>query len=332
MRGRFLLGTALSAVFAILIIRQLNFTQLVSSLQSAQYSFLIMAVLSLISTLIIRSWRWRYLLEPIKQPIGGLNLLSATSIGAMADMLFPARTGDIIRAYLIGQKEEVSNVSSLATLVVEKIFDISTIVVIAVLVLVSMSFSVEGRRTLPAGFEGGVYVSIPILLLVFGGWWFILTKTNQVIRLTRLCLAFLPEKWLKRIIEMLHAFVLGLKSVQEGRRLVYILVLSALLWSAFALSNFFVLNSLGLQLPIYASFVFLIFQILGVTIPSSPGFIGTYHAAVVIGFTIFQISQDLALSVAIIMHAAFFFPFIILGLIFLWRENLSFSKLWSVKA
>ena len=50
----------------------------------------------------------------------------------------------------------------------------------------------------------------------------------------------------------------------------------------------------------------------------------------VAAFTAFDVSQEMALSVAITMHAAFFFPFIVAGLFFLWRENLSMGTLISM--
>jgi hypothetical protein len=67
-------------------------------------------------------------------------------------------------------------------------------------------------------------------------------------------------------------------------------------------------------------------------VPSAPGYIGTFHAAVVAGLALFQVSQELALSMAIMMHATFFFPFIILGLYFLWGESLSLRDLRAVQA
>ncbi len=129
---------------------------------------------------------------------------------------------------------------------------------------------------------------------------------------------------------MLDDFASGLQTIKKGRHLFAVLALSIVLWSTFALSNFLVFRSFSLDLPYYAPFFFLVFQVLGVTLPSSPGFIGTYHAAVVVDFTSFDVSHERALSVAITMHAAFFFPFIAAGLFFLWRENLSMRTLISV--
>ena len=94
-----------------------------------------------------------------------------------------------------------------------------------------------------------------------------------------------------------------------------------------AFSNLLIFYAFDLHLPMFAAFFILMVQILGVLIPSSPGFVGTYHAAVVAGLAVFEVTQELALSIAILMHAAFFFPCILVGLIFLWGENLTLREL-----
>jgi uncharacterized membrane protein YbhN (UPF0104 family) len=93
-----------------------------------------------------------------------------------------------------------------------------------------------------------------------------------------------------------------------------------------------VLQAFGLRFPAYAIGLILVLQTFGATIPSGPGFIGTYHAAVMVGLAVFGITHELALSVALAMHASFFFPFIVVGLIFLWKESLSLHDLWAIKA
>jgi uncharacterized membrane protein YbhN (UPF0104 family) len=52
---------------------------------------------------------------------------------------------------------------------------------------------------------------------------------------------------------------------------------------------------------------------IGVAIPSAPGFIGTFHLSVQYGFMFYAVSSEEALSAAILLHASFFFPTILLG-------------------
>lgn len=327
---QWLLGILLSTGLIFFIIYQVDFPQLLSALQSAHYLPLIPAVLLLLLTLLVRAWRWRYLLEPVKS-VSILNLLSATSIGFMANMILPARIGEVVRAYLLGQKEQVSKMTCFATIVVERILDLLCILLILASLLLFVRFPIKHPALIGSLHVGG-YVSAFLCMGLIGSLWFLKTRTDQTIRFLRYCLAFLPERWLEKIITTLQAFTVGLQVMRRGKHLLTIVVLSLLLWMLGVLINFFILQAFDLYLPLYAPFYFLVVQILGVSVPSSPGFIGTYHAAVVIGFTIFQVPQALALSVAIIMHAAFFFPFILVGLYFLWRENLSLRKLWSVQA
>ena len=247
------------------------------------------------------------------------------------DMLLPARSGDVIRAYVIGRKEQTSKIASLSTIVVEKVLDILVLLVIAFVTIAVISFS-KDRLSLPSGFSVAVFLLVGVIPIVIALLWFLMANTEKVDWIMRAILAFLPERILSRLSDTLISVAQGLQVLRQRESLVRIIILSILLWSLFALGNLLVLHSFGLHLPVYASFLILVFQILGVTLPSSPGFIGTYHAAVIAGLAVFGISQELALSVAIVMHITFFLPFIMIGLFFLWKENLSAQDIWSANA
>jgi uncharacterized protein (TIRG00374 family) len=288
-----------------------------------------MAILLIPFAFLIRSLRWRYLLKHIKT-VTKLNALSATVIGAMGDMIIP-RMGDFVRAYVMGKKEEVSKVASLATIVVERALDTLCILIILLLILAFSGFPVESTPSLAQSLKMGSY-SLSLLCLVLIGFLLLLRfRPAQIIRLIKASLGFLPEKWLERIIRILESFIFGLQGIQKGWHLLYVILLSALLWNMYALVNFLILRSFGLNLPFSAGFYFILFQVLGLAIPSSPGFVGTYHAAVVAGFAIFEVSQELAVSVAIIMHAVIISSSLSFGFMFLWKEGLSFREIWSTR-
>jgi uncharacterized protein (TIRG00374 family) len=302
-----------------------DINQLLISLRSIQYPPLLSAILVLLLTLVVRSWRWQKLLNPIR-PIKIQYLLSAISIGGMVDMLFPARAGDIVRAYMIGRKAQINKMASFATVIVEKIFDLLTVVLIAISIFIFSSTGM-GIVLWPESFEISIYILLLFLITVCIALWLLRNKTNNVLKFISVSLFFLPRNWLDKLVKQLRSFAVGLESIQSSRILIYTILFSLLLWSLFAASNFLIIRSFGLQLPFYAPFLVLAFQILGVTLPSSPGFIGTYHTAVILAFAMFDVSNEMAISVAIIMHAAFFFPLILVGLLFLWKEDLSFQKL-----
>jgi uncharacterized membrane protein YbhN (UPF0104 family) len=88
---------------------------------------------------------------------------------------------------------------------------------------------------------------------------------------------------------------------------------------------------LGLDLPWHAPLLLLVVQAIAVMLPSSPSFVGTFHAATVYGCRFYGVPEGVALSFSVVAHAVAFFPIILTGLVYLWRENLSLRTLASAK-
>jgi uncharacterized membrane protein YbhN (UPF0104 family) len=70
---------------------------------------------------------------------------------------------------------------------------------------------------------------------------------------------------------------------------------------------------------------------LGLIIPSSPGYIGTYQFLCVIALSTFSVNKETALSFSIIHHALWYLPLTLLGMVFLWREKLNLANLRTIK-
>ena len=329
MKLKLFLGLSLSGVCILFALYRIDIGQLISSLSKANALYLLFAVFFILLTQVIRSLRWKLLLNSLKLT-RVINLLSAISIGAMADMILPARVGDIIRAGVIGNKENVSKVAALATIVIERVFDILTILFLLLLIVIFYQLPVNSNNAMNAvrttGAIAAAVCSLVVLVLLA-----IRNKTDNITAFISKFLKFIPVGPRQKVTETILAFAAGLQSMQLNWHLGIILLYSLLLWSAFAVSNILIMQALDFHFHLLAGFYILLFQVLGVTLPSSPGFIGVYHAAVVAGFAVFDISFEQALSAAILMHAVFFFPFILCGIAFLWLENLSFSYLRSVK-
>jgi uncharacterized protein (TIRG00374 family) len=329
MKWNVLLGIVISVAFIVGIFSQVDFPTLLTALQSVHPIPFALAAILLLFTHLVRAWRWRYLLEPVKR-VPTLPLFSAVCIGFMANMLLPAHAGEVIRAYIAGRKVQVSTLASFGTIVVERVMDFVAILLVLVFVLGTMRFSPE-MAAIAHQLRISGYISVLCGAVLIGGLWFVHARTPQTMRLLRVCLVFLPSRWLDRLGSMLSTFAAGLQTLKRGHHLLPILGLSLLLWTVVGLSNMLVLQAFDLHFPPYVIGFLLVLQTFGAVIPSGPGFIGTYHAAVMIGLAVFGITHERALSVALVMHASFFFPFILVGLIFLWKESLSLHDLWALK-
>ncbi|PYO29020.1 MAG: hypothetical protein DMD86_15485, partial [Candidatus Rokuibacteriota bacterium] len=80
------------------------------------------------------------------------------------------------------------------------------------------------------------------------------------------------------------------------------------------------------DLPLAASWTVMAFLGLGVSLPSSPGFVGVIQAATVLALALFAIPRTDALSFSLLLHASQFFPITLYGLVLLMIEHVSLSE------
>ena len=145
---KIIFGLLISFGFLFLAFRQLDFQQMKQAFSLANYWLLIPSLVIIFSSHWLRSLRWQFLLNPVKKiPVG--NLFSALLIGYAANTILPAHLGEILRAYVIGRKREISVSSALATIVVERIIDVLSIVLIMAITLIIYPIITVNRTYAP---------------------------------------------------------------------------------------------------------------------------------------------------------------------------------------
>lgn len=325
MRWHLWVGVLVSGLLLAIIVWTIDVREAVRALAAADVRWVGPALVILGISLGVRAWRWRFIMAPVKL-INTHRLFSAMMIGFMGNNLLPARAGEFMRAYVIGKTQRVSASASLATVVVERLFDGLTLLAMLLVSVLVLRFPVESERLthhirtagwLAFGFYLAV-LAVCVLLRLYQA------PTRRGILAV---LSFLPERWRAKAAQVLDGFVQGLEVVRGGWHLVPILALSIAAWSIQAVSIWLVLLAFHLKLSLGAAFFFMAVQAFGVMIPSSPGFIGTFHAASILAMTAFGVGREVALSASIVMHLLFFIPVTVVGLIYLWVENLTLHEM-----
>jgi glycosyltransferase 2 family protein len=121
-RWQFWLGIAISAIFLYIVLRDLDLSSFWSEVKQANYWWLIPGVGVYFLAVWARAWRWHYLLRPLKA-IPTSKMFPIVAIGYMGNNVYPARAGEVLRAVVLKRKEGVAISASLATIIVERIFD-----------------------------------------------------------------------------------------------------------------------------------------------------------------------------------------------------------------
>lgn len=304
-------GLLISALFLYLALRQVDFKKTAHILLSSNLYYLMLAVLICIIQFFIRAWRWRILLNPVKET-GFSNRLLSNLIGFAGNCIFPARLGELIRADSLGQVEKISKSSVFATIVMERLFDGFSLLLVMVLGLIYTAFPDNLLHISKSLQTSAIVLFIAYILLII----FIIGfkyRTDQFVRIIDRVLFFISWKLRKKLSEIIMNFSEGFSPIKGASSWVMLIFWSVLLWSLALFQVQFIESSIGIELPFIATFIILSMASIGVAIPSAPGFIGTFHLSVQYGFMFYAVSSEEALSAAILLHASFFFPTILLG-------------------
>jgi uncharacterized protein (TIRG00374 family) len=329
MRWNLWVGVFITGLLLAIIVWTIDVRESVRALAAADVRWIGPALAILAASLGIRAWRWRFIMAPVKL-ISTHRLFSAMMIGFMGNMLLPARAGEFIRAYVIGKTQRVSTSASLATVVVERLLDGITLLAVLLISALALRFPGDSKQ-LTHHIRTAGWLAFWFYLAVLAVCVLLRLYQDPMRRGILAALFFLPERWRAKASHLLDGFVHGLEVVRGGWHLVPILALSVVAWSIQAVAIWFVFLALHLKLSLGAAFFLIAVQAFGVMIPSSPGFIGTFHAASILALVALGVGREMALSASIVMHLLFFIPVIITGLVYLWVENMSFHEITYAK-
>lgn len=329
MKLKLWLGILISVVFIWLAFRKIDYNELWIGLTKADYIYLLPAILINIVQIYLRALRWGYLIEPVKK-MGSYNLFSATAIGFMANNILPARLGEFVKAYAIGKQENVSVSASFATIIVERILDLLTVFILMFLVFYAVDLPYESAKAEKMLKYGGGMLALIFLVMLILLFYFKNNK-ERFKNLANKVMKPISLRAANKMSKFLDAFASGLSVLQRGHHLIPIIFHSFIIWVLSAVPIYIILISFGYVLPFSVSLFILVVLSLAVAIPSAPGFIGTFHYACALGLGLFNVPEEEALSVAIILHAISFFPITLIGLYFLWRGKMTLREVESLE-
>jgi uncharacterized protein (TIRG00374 family) len=312
------LSFLISIIFLYLAFKKVDAREIGHSLLDADLSYFVIAILLTFFTFFLRAIRWQILLNPLKKLPLPL-VYHATMIGFMCNYVLPARIGEIIRAYLIGARGNMSKSSAFATIIIERVLDVFILSFFGVIILMFYPIPIWVKRI-------GITVTllnISIFILLLG-----MQKKREVFfKLIEKVLKIFGEKIKERITTLLSCFIEGLDILNNPTNLFLVSVLSIAIWGITGLFFYILFFSFSIRLPLYAAFLDMIILTFGIMIPSTTGFIGTFQFFVKEGLVIFQINPNMALSYSILLYVSQFIPVVVPGFVSLWIWGLDFRNL-----
>lgn len=319
---RIALSVAISAVFLGFAIRKVDWAEAAAALAAAHYIYVVPMFGVTIWTLYIRAQRWKLLLRPVGTP-AMRTLVAATNIGFMANMVLPLRMGEVIRPVLVSRKEGKPLSGILATVVLERIFDMFTILF---LFGVSASLVAVSEQVRHWGYYLSGLAAVVAAVVMVVRW-----QEKLALRLLQLVLRPLPATISSPVDHFFGGFVQALETLQSPLAFLQLLGWSLYLWLVIA--SIYLLGLLAFDVPaplLVGSITVSAIVAIAVSVPSAPGYIGSFQLGCTLSLAIFQVSQSHAIAYSIVLHLTQFVGVIGAGLYSLAREGMTMRQLEAV--
>lgn len=324
-RWQFWVGLLISIIFLYLALRGLKFDQVWESLQTANYWWLIPGVVVYFIGVWVRAWRWHYLLRPLKS-ISTRKMFPIVTIGYMGNNIYPARAGEVLRAVVLKRHEGVPVSASLATIFIERVFD-----GVVMLGFVFLNLPELARLTGDSGFIGnirtlslwgaGAFAAALIVFLLAAAFPLVAENIFE-----RVIIRWLPGRFQEKVLNLTRRFLSGLESLRSPRDSLMVFLTSIVIWLLETGKYWFVMHAFPFQVSFFALMLMNGIVNLATTLPSAPGYVGTFDAPGIALLQAYNIPGAIAAGYTLVLHVALWVPITLLGAYYFAREGLSWGE------
>jgi glycosyltransferase 2 family protein len=310
---KILLGIAISAALLVWLFWNVDLRAVAARLADTRWGWLTVSVALNLASLWARAVRWRYLFPPKARPT---HLFNAVMIGYMGNNLLPLRAGEALRVYVVTRRGQRFWMT-VTTLVVERALDGLAVGI----VLAFVFFQIPTPREVAWASE--VFVGLVLAMIV------VLVAIAAAPLPCSILIHSLTYRWPgieRRLLVVFDTLNDGLQGMRQPNQLLPTAFWTVAIWVVIVLSMWSCFHAASLELPMTAALCTIAFMGLGVSLPSSPGFIGVVQAATVLALSFFGVGKADALGFSLLLHASQFVPVTLWGLLLLVVEHVSLAE------
>lgn len=301
--------------------KDVDFRRVGSEIANAHLIPLLASVLIATASFMVRAFRWGLLVrDDHGRDVPLRARWDAVAMGFMANNILPLRAGEVLRAYAITRLAPVRFTGSIASLVVERVFDALTLVL---LLSVGLLLSGLSTGTTVAGVSVARIATVTAVAgLVVVGLGVLLVARPALLH--GLIARVIPEGKLRhRFMSLADGIADGLVVLRSPARLVALIAWSVGMWLASAASFWLMFKAFDIGVGFAGAMVLQSTMAFGISVPSTPGYIGPFEAIIVAVLNVYGVPDTLAFSYAITYHLTTLVPITLLGLWSLARSGIT---------
>jgi uncharacterized protein (TIRG00374 family) len=317
-RWQLWLGILISAFFLWLALRGLKLDDVWKALQVGNYGWLIPSVAVYFLAVWARTWRWHYMLLPLKD-ITLRRLFPVVVIGYMGNNVYPFRAGEVLRSYVLRRQEEVPMSASLATVVVERVFDGLVMLIFVFAALPLAPLPNDNIRSVVIAASALFFAALVLFLALAA-------MPDRALRFAEIVInAFVPYRLRRPLLDISARFLDGLASLRSFKGVLMIFFTSLVIWLLETVKYWFIMQAFPFEVSFFALMLMNGVVNLATTLPSAPGYVGTFDAPGIAVLEMYGVDVAIATAYTLVLHAALWLPITLLGIYYMIKLGMGWS-------
>ena len=264
--------------------------------------------------------------EDVVDKAGGFGQLWIGGVATRLETAVLQLDGEVLRAVVLKRKENVPVSASLATIIVERVYD-----GVVMLAFVFLNLPELARLTVDSGFAGniqtlalwGAAAFIGVLVVFLAAAMFPRSAEKFSVLIVN---RFVPQRFREKVLDVALRFLGGLESLRSPREAIMVFLTSVVIWLLETGKYWFVMHAFNFQVSFFALMLMNGIVNLATTIPSAPGYVGTFDAPGIAVLKAYGVEQAVAAGYTLVLHVALWFPITALGAYYLTREGIRWGK------
>ena len=304
-----IIGILVSVICLYFAFRGINIKESIEIVKNINVVYFLISLVLSVVIIALRGLRWECFI-PLKKPIKKRTIFMTTYIGYMGNNIWPAKLGEVARAYILGVKENVSKSALIASVVTERLFDVITGGVILTL---SVIFIPNLPKTVTyAAIALFVFSMAGFLVLIFLVW-----KREFAHKFFHKIFGILPKNIGEKLIEFSCNFIDGIGFKNDPKHIFLIFFYTFLYLIGQVLTISFLLTAFNIKASVMIALFMFAVGGFGFAVPSAPSGIGPFEWAVIFGLSLIGVERNIAAPYALVYHIMGIVPIVIIGFIFL---------------
>jgi uncharacterized protein (TIRG00374 family) len=320
----------LTAVLLYFFGRTVNWKDVPAQISDVSVPLFLLVIPLFAFNFVTRAARWHVLVAREKIDVRFRNLVTANIVGFTVTFIFPGRLGELVKPLYLARKEDLRPGFAVGTVVVERLFDITTLCSLLGLFLISRPLFAAswpigeeaGRRLSVLGIIG-ILIAAAVLAVILILYFF----RDRAFAVVGFLLKPLPERPRAAVLGLLGEFIDGLRFFRTWSQLALYAFLSLVVWLAMTLFYWVFFAAYHVHLPYFLVIPYVFLTAVGASIPT-PGMVGGFHYFSKLGMVLlFGLAAGRAAGMTLVFHAVQIAVTCALGYAILAREGLTLLQL-----